>query len=161
MVDWLHNAQAWLALAAVLLLAEILTTTFFLACLALGALAAAGSIALGHAGQEALVAFSVASVLSMLALRPFMLKMLRPASEVRTNAAAIIGQEGRVTVAIRPDMDEGRVQVGGEDWWAVSSNGEPIAVDCRILVLAVDGSKLTVRPSDDPSPPLVPPGQGA
>ena len=160
MIDWLHNAQAWLALAAVLLLAEILTTTFFLACLALGALAAAGSIALGHAGQEALVAFSVASVLSMLALRPFMLKMLRPASEVRTNAAAIIGQEGRVTVAIRPDMDEGRVQVGGEDWWAVSSNGEPIAVDCRILVLAV-GSKLTVRPSDDTSPHFVSPGQGA
>lgn len=157
MIDWLHNAQAWLALAVVLLLAEILTTTFFLACLAVGALAAASSIALGHAGTEALIAFSVTSVLSMGALRPFLLKMLRPPGEVRTNTAAIIGKEGRVVVPIRPEVDEGRVQVGGEDWWAVSANGEPIDADVRIVVLAVDGSKLTVRPSEEPTATLVTP----
>ncbi|MEB3237379.1 MAG: NfeD family protein [Candidatus Sericytochromatia bacterium] len=157
MIDWLHNAQAWLALAVVLLLAEVLTTTFFLACLAIGALAAAGSIALGDAGTEALIAFSVASVLSMAALRPFLLRMLGPPGEVLTNVAAIIGKEGRVVVPIRPEVDEGRVQVGGEDWWAISANGEPIDADVRIVVLAVDGSKLTVCPSEEPTATLATP----
>ncbi|MEB3298342.1 MAG: NfeD family protein [Candidatus Sericytochromatia bacterium] len=149
MTDLLHNAQAWLAIAVLLLLAEVMTTTFFLACLAAGALAAAGAIALGHGGNEALAAFSIVSVLSLAALRPLLLRNLRPIQAVRTNVDAIVGQQGRVIVPIEPERDEGRVLVGGEDWWATSANGDDLAADTRVVVVAVNGSKLTVRVADE------------
>lgn len=145
------HPQAWLALATVLLLAEVLTTTFFLACLALGALAAAGLAAFGRPGLECLGAFSGAGILALFTLRPLLLRLLRPSRATPTNTAALVGQMGRVTVSFDPAKDEGRVQVAGEDWWACTNPAEALQEGQAVIVRLVEGSRLVVEATNHQS----------
>ncbi|MBU3758533.1 MAG: NfeD family protein [Candidatus Omnitrophica bacterium] len=138
--------QWWVIAGIVLLTAEIFTAGFLAACLGLACLIVGASAFLGLDFHWQIVFFCLANLGIFLFIRPFFLKCLAPDKpELRTNADALIGKIGLVTQAVDPKNLTGRVNVGGEDWRAVSSKDEAINVGEKIAVKKVDGTKLIVE----------------
>jgi membrane protein implicated in regulation of membrane protease activity len=111
-----HLWVVWLIAAAVLGVAELLTTTLALGLVAAGALAAALASALGASGAIQIVVFVAVSLVGITAIRPLGLKRLQRHPTLRTGAAALVGKTGYVLAEISPHG--GRIRIGGEEWSA-------------------------------------------
>jgi membrane protein implicated in regulation of membrane protease activity len=144
MEDWLF----WFVGAIALVVAEMFTPGFWLACLGIGAVAA-GVAALVPGVGAALqgVTFAVTSLLSMAGLRPVLLRhfQLGAGAGVRTGVDALLGKSGIVTERIEPGSGLGRVKVDGEDWRGASTDATVIEAGTRITVIQVDGTTLMVE----------------
>ena len=144
MEDWL----IWFLSALGLLVAEMFTPGFWLACLAIGALAAGLTAlvpGLGPAIQG--LTFAAGSLLSMAGLRPKLLRafQLTAGSGVRTGVDALIGKTAVVTERIEPLSGMGRVKVEGEDWRGVSADATVIEPGTLVTIIQVDGATLMVE----------------
>jgi membrane protein implicated in regulation of membrane protease activity len=143
-MDWL----IWFLAAIVLIVAEMFTPGFWLACLAVGCVAAGlvGLIPFAGLTLET-VAFAATSLASMIGLRPVMLRrfQLGPGAGVRTGVDALLGKRGVVLERLDPVSRQGRVKVEGEDWRGASVDDTPIEVGARITVIQVDGTTLVVE----------------
>lgn len=141
------NWQIWIVLAALLLVAEMLAPGFWLACVAIGCLAAGlgGLLPIGLVGQVAV--FAVATVGSLLGLRPMLVRRFlhARATELRTNVDALIGKTGYVSLRIEAGSRPGRVIVEGEDWRGVSVDDATLEPGTKVTVLQVDGTTLVVE----------------
>jgi len=144
MEDWL----IWFLAAIGLLVAEMFTAGFWLACLSAGALVA-GIVALvpglGAATQG--IAFAVSSLISMAGLRPRLMHyfQLGPGESVRTGVDALLGKTGIVTERIEPRSGKGRVKVDGEDWRGESADATVIEPGTPVTIIQVDGTTLMVE----------------
>ncbi len=135
----------WMALAAVLLIAEIFTAGFFLLWFSIGA-AGAGVLAMLDVGRPAqLTVFILLSGILFVFGRRF-------AERVTANQPPGIGADrfiGKVGVAIE-DIDnnsiKGRVRIGSDEWRAVSESGGIIKEKTIIEVIKIDGTKAVVKP---------------
>lgn len=143
MEDWL----IWFLAAIALLVSEMFTAGFWLACLAVGA-AVAGLVGLipglGFISQG--IAFTVASMASMVGLRPKLMQyfQLGPGSDLRTGVDALLGKTGIVTERIGPGHI-GRVKVEGEDWRGASSDATVLEPGTQVTIIQVDGTTLMVE----------------
>jgi membrane protein implicated in regulation of membrane protease activity len=143
MEDWL----LWFLAAIALLVAEMFTAGFWVACLAVGA-AVAGVVALvpglGIVSQG--IAFALSSILSMAGLRPRLMHyfQLGPGTDLRTGVDALLGKTGIVTERIGPG-GTGRVKVEGEDWRGASSDATVIEPGTPVTIIQVDGTTLMVE----------------
>ena len=108
------NWTTWLIAAAALLLVEMFTPGFLLACLAVGAVGAAAAAALGWSIELQLSLFSAFSVLSLWLLRP-MLRTWFVATGAKTNPDALIGAVGRVESDVKAGQ-RGYVKIDGDSW---------------------------------------------
>ena len=108
------NWTTWLIAAAALLLVEMFTPGFLLACLALGAVAAAAAAALGWSIELQLSLFSAFSVLSLWLLRP-MLRTWFAATGAKTNQDALMDAVGRVEADVKAGQ-RGYVKIDGDSW---------------------------------------------
>ena len=136
----------WTILALVIVIGEVFTSGFVLACFALGCLVAA-LLAFWHleiAWQ--LVAFSGASLAAFFGVRPLALKHLASPDLLKTNVDALVGRAGLVTVRLDPATGKGRVTVEGEDWWGVTDGARVVEAGERVVVVKVDGTRLVVEP---------------
>lgn len=139
--------KLWIILAVALFAMEIFVPGFFTACVGIAFLVTAVPAFFDWDIKGQIVVFSVANLILFFGLRPFFLKYLSPSkNETKTNVDALIGQTGFVSEAIDANNSQGRVKVGGDDWRALSSRGENIAVGQRVVVLKVDGTKIIVEP---------------
>jgi membrane protein implicated in regulation of membrane protease activity len=142
MEDWL----IWFLAAIALLVSEMFTAGFWLACLAVGA-TVAGLLGLvpgmGFAAQG--IAFAVSSLVSMVGLRPKLMQyfQLGPGTDLRTGVDALLGKTGIVTERIGPGT--GRVKVDGEDWRGASSDAEVLEPGTKVTIIQVDGTTLMVE----------------
>jgi membrane protein implicated in regulation of membrane protease activity len=141
--------QLWLIAAVGLLIAEMFTPGFWLACVAVGA-AAAGLVALippaGAVTQT--IVFAVSSLLSLVGLRPALVRRFLHAGgvpELRTGVDALLGKTGFVTERIAAANAPGRVKVEGEDWRGVSLDDSVLEPGTRVMVIQVDGTTLIVE----------------
>ena len=144
MEDWL----IWFLSAIVLVVAEMFTAGFWMACLAVGCVAAGVVGLIPFAGLTLqTVAFAATSLASMIGLRPVMLRhfQLGPGSDVRTGVDALLGKTGIVLERIDPASRQGRVKVEGEDWRGASVDDTPIEAGARVTVIQVDGNTLVVE----------------
>lgn len=143
MEDWL----IWFLAAIALLVAEMFTAGFWVACLAVGA-AVAGLVALvpglGIVTQG--IAFALSSLASMAGLRPRLMHyfQLGPGSDLRTGVDALLGKTGIVTERIVPG-GAGRVKVEGEDWRGASSDATVLEPGTPVTIIQVDGTTLVVE----------------
>src|SRR5690242_977161 len=103
----------WLIAAGVLSIGEAATAGVFLGPVAVAALCAAIVAGAGGGTAAQFAVFVVVSALSLLFLRPAVLRRLHRGPTLRTGAAALIG-EPAVALA-RVDCDGGRVKIGGEE----------------------------------------------
>jgi membrane protein implicated in regulation of membrane protease activity len=133
----------WLIAAVVLLGGEVATMGIFLGPLALAAATAAVVAGAGGGTAIQFVVFVVASALSLLFLRPAVLRRLHRGPVLRTGAAALVGEPA---VALdRVDCDGGRVKIGGEEWSARSyTQEEVIEPGTRVVVVEIKGATALV-----------------
>jgi membrane protein implicated in regulation of membrane protease activity len=139
MDDWVW----WMIAAGVLATGEIFTMGFFLGPIAVAALLSA-VVALAGAGLAAQwVVFIIASLGSLLVLRPVARRHLRTPPSIRTGTAALVG--GPATVLERVDRSGGQVKIGGEIWSARSyDDDDSFEPGARVEVMKIEGATALV-----------------
>jgi membrane protein implicated in regulation of membrane protease activity len=138
---------AWLiwALAAVLLaVGEIFTPgLFFLGPVALAAVAAGVTAAVGLGVAIQLLVFIGGSVASVLVLRPLARSHLHMPAALRTGTAALEGT--KAVVLQRVDVNGGRVRIGGEEWSARAyMEDQVLEPGTRVEVVKIEGATALV-----------------
>jgi len=137
----------WLIAAIVLVIVEICTVAFGSICFAIGAGFSALAAGLGANFTWQIVIFAVVSILTFIFLRPVFLRFLdKKSKDVKTNAEALVGRKGIVSERIDHEKHTGRVAIDGDDWKAVSENGEVIEKGTEVEIVKLDSIIVTVRP---------------
>jgi membrane protein implicated in regulation of membrane protease activity len=134
-------ALAWLVLAILAAILEVSTPHFGSIFVTAGAIAAAAAAYLGFGIPLQLMSFVVMMTTSVVFLRSRLLGSVGGPG-VPSRTAPLIGRQGVVTHDVDTVIGTGRVNVGGEDWAARSS--EPIPTGTRVRVTGADGIVLEV-----------------
>jgi len=132
----------WLALGVLLVIAEMVTPSFFLIWFGIGALVAAGAAYLGAGPTLQWVTFLAASGLLVLCSRKFARKVT-PGPSLRTNVDEYLGETGVVLQRIDPIANTGLVRVKKEEWHADAR--EVIEEGSLVEVVGSEGVHLKVR----------------
>jgi len=136
----------WVIISIVCLILELTSGDCFILCFAIGAAVSAIVAGCGANLTVQIIVFAVVSVLSLLLVRPTLLKKLhKPNRERLSNAEAVIGQQGRVSESIAAG-GYGRVAIDGDDWKALSADGSAIDKGTTVRVVKMDSIILTVEP---------------
>ncbi|MGH7496973.1 MAG: NfeD family protein [bacterium] len=145
MAYWL----AWLVAGVLLVVAEIFTPGFVLACFSFGCFAAAIIAALDFSITVQLIVFSATTFVVFLSIRPLVFKFrTRRDQEVRTNLERLVGLPA---IALEEINDwQGEAKLEGEVWTSRSENGQVFPAGSKVRVLRVEGNKLIVGPNGSP-----------
>jgi len=135
---------AWAVAAVLLAVGEIFTPgLFFLGPIALAALAATVTAAVGGPVWLQIVVFGVGSFAAVGVLRPIARAHLTMPRAIRTGSAALEG--ARAIVLQRVDDRGGRVKIGGEEWSARSyAPDEAFEVGTQVEVAQIQGATALV-----------------
>lgn len=150
MIDYFinHMWQAWLLLSLLFLILELTNGDFFIMCFAIGSVFAAVASVLTDSIIVQIIVFAVFTLLSLAFVRPVALRWFHKGEDHRlSNADALIGRIGRVIEPIEAD-GYGRVAIDGDDWKAVSADGQPIEKGAKVCVKALDSIIITVERQD-------------
>jgi membrane protein implicated in regulation of membrane protease activity len=143
MVAWI----IWLIVAAVLGVAELMTTTFALGIIAVGALVAAGVGALHAPLPFQLLAFVVASGAGLGFVLPIARRHIKQPPPLRTGSAALVGRTASVLEEVT--MHGGRVRIGGEVWSARPYDETLVIPAGHIVdVMQIEGATALVYPRE-------------
>jgi membrane protein implicated in regulation of membrane protease activity len=143
MVAWI----VWLVVAAVLGVAELMTTTFALGIIAIGALVAAGAGAMRLGIPFQLLAFVVASAAGLGFVLPIARRHIKQPPLLKTGPAALVGRSARVLEEVTEHG--GRVRIGGEIWSARSYDESLIIPVGRVVdVMQIEGATALVYPRE-------------
>jgi membrane protein implicated in regulation of membrane protease activity len=138
---------AWLIVAALLGVAEIMTATLAFGLLAVAAVVAAivGGAGLGLPFQ--LAAFAVAAGAGLGVVRPLAVRHIRQPPVLRTGTSALVGRSATVLEEVTPLA--GRVRIGGEVWSARSfEESQVIPAGSTVDVFAIEGATALVHPRE-------------
>jgi membrane protein implicated in regulation of membrane protease activity len=108
----------WIIVALAFGAGEIVTTSFFLAPFAVGALVAALVSALGAGAVGSWAVFLLVSLLTLWVVRPIARAHLRTPARLRTGTAALVGRQAVVLERIANREGVGCVRIDGEVWTA-------------------------------------------
>ncbi len=136
----------WWALAAVLLVCEMLLPGVVFLFIAVGA-AATGLVVLiaSDASLEfQLIVFAVVSVVSAVALRPYFKRLQNRTADATLNARgeALVGREFFLDQPIL--AGRGRIKLGDGSWIVT---GPDMVAGAKVRVAAVNGTELRVEPA--------------
>lgn len=135
----------WAIVAFVCLILELSSGDFYVTCFAIGAVCACLISLFGVPLWAQVLAFAVFAVLSILFIRPSLLKHLHGKEGNRpSNADALIGREGVVIEPIEGD-DSGYVRIDGDEWKAVAPLGESIRRGEKVRVVGRESIIVTVE----------------
>jgi membrane protein implicated in regulation of membrane protease activity len=137
----------WLVLAAVLGVAEIMTTTLAFGLIAAGAVVA-GVVGVAGAGLPfQLIAFAVASAAGLGVVRPIAVRHIKQPPLLRTGTSALVGRSAKVVEEVTDDG--GKVRIGGELWSARPyDESQVIPVGSTVDVFAIEGATALVHPRE-------------
>ena len=127
-----------------LLIGEMLTTTFFLLPFGLGAAVAMVAVLLGAPLWLQWVLFVIASVVGLVFLRPLFKRWTTRADKVKAGVDRLIGMTGVIIQGNAPS-GENRARIAREVWNVSTESGEHLPVDTQVRVLQVDGVHLIVE----------------
>ena len=137
----------WLVLAAVLGVAEIMTTTLAFGLIAVGAVAA-GVVGVAGGGLPfQLIAFGVASAAGLGVVRPIAVRHIKQPPPLRTGTSALVGRSAKVVEEVTDDG--GKVRIGGELWSARPYDESlVIPMGSTVDVFAIEGATALVHPRE-------------
>ncbi len=142
----------WFVAGLALLVLELASTTFFSIFLAVGAFAA-GVLAFVLPDTalwfQAVVAIAVAMV-GVVLVRPFVSKRLRRRGDAPLTPGVhggFVGQRALALDEIGEELHPGHVRLAGETWLAFSEDHQTIPSGAPVIVSAVRGTTLAVRPA--------------
>lgn len=148
---------AWLVLALLFVIIELLTLEFTFLMLAAGTLVGGlGVNLLGGAWWLQVLAAAAVSALLLFTIRPLLLRALHRSSVLHpTNVDAIYGLGGRLVAPFTGDVASVRLDNG--ELWSVtrSPESDSLAVGTRVTVTAVRGAMVEVAqetPNESDSP---------
>ena len=140
MEDWVW----WMVAAGILAVGEIATLSFFLGPIAIAAVLAALAALAGADLAIQLVVFIVASIATLVFIRPIAVRHLKTPPRIRTGTAALVG--AAAVVLERTDGNGGQVKIGGEVWSARAfDDDEVFEPGERVDVLKIDGATALVH----------------
>jgi membrane protein implicated in regulation of membrane protease activity len=146
----------WFVAALALLVLELASTTFFSIFLAVGAFAA-GLLAFFMPDSavwiQAVLAIAVA-MLGVVVGRPFLRQRLRRQGEPPLTPGVhggFVGQRALGLDEIGDELHPGHVRLAGETWLAFSADYLLIPSGAPVVVTAVRGTTLVVRPAGAPA----------
>jgi membrane protein implicated in regulation of membrane protease activity len=150
-MDWLseHAWAAWLAVAAVLAMAELVSLDLVLIMLAVGALGGAVTASLGAPFvMQALVAGG-ASVAMLALVRPSLAARLQGGPELPMGTRKLLGQRAVVTQRIT-GLTVGQIKLAGETWSAAPYD-EHITIEpgTTVEVFEIRGATAYVHPAPE------------
>jgi membrane protein implicated in regulation of membrane protease activity len=131
----------WAVLAALAFAGELLTVSFFLLFFSLGALVGLVMAFFGLGLVAQATGFVVASILSMVVLRPALMHRISfRGSELYERRNSITGRSGVVTTPIEPGAS-GTVRIGSGEFWTARAvyPEQRIESGTRVRVLDTDG----------------------
>ena len=139
MAPWL----LWLVLGTILGIAELLTLTFYLGLIAVGAVAAVVAAGVGAPAVLQGVVFAVVSGGLVVAVRPVARRHRTGTPQIRTGAVALVGSTAVVVQTVA--AGQGQVKIRGEIWSARPYDGrQAIPVGAVVDVLEIDGATALV-----------------
>jgi membrane protein implicated in regulation of membrane protease activity len=137
----------WVAIGIICIIIEIFTPGFLFMSFGIGAIITGMvSLVLKNVPLQILV-FAVITFLVFISSRKLSKKLISKSSE-ETNIYALKGKKGIVVKEI-PEDGRGYVKVGGEEWSAVSEDGEKIEKDEKVIIIKVEGNKLIVSQKEE------------
>jgi len=137
----------WLILAAVLGVAEVMTTTLAFGLIAAGAVVAAVASALGAGLPIQLIAFAVAAGAGVGVVRPIAVRHIKQPPPLRSGTSALVGRSAKVVEEVSDDS--GQVRIGGELWSARPyDESQVIPVGSTVDVFAIEGATALVHPRE-------------
>jgi len=137
----------WLIVAAALGVAELMTTTFALGIIAVAAIVAAGTSALGLELPFQLLAFVAASGAGLGFVLPIARRHIRQPPLLKTGPAALVGRPAQVLEEVTGQG--GRVRIGGEVWSARSYDEDLVIPPGRTVdVMQIEGATALVYPRE-------------
>ena len=137
----------WVIVAAVLGVAELMTTTFALGIIAVGALVAAGAGAMGLGIPFQMLEFVVASAAGLGFVLPVARRHIKQPPLLKTGPAALVGRSARVLEEVTEHG--GRVRIGGEVWSARAYDESLIIPVGRVVdVMQIEGATALVYPRE-------------
>ena len=134
----------WAIVAVLLAVGEIFTPgLFFLGPVALAAVIAGVTAAVGAGVAVQLIVFILGSIASVWVLRPIARRHLHMPAQLRTGTAALEG--AKAVVVQRVDVDGGRVRIGGEEWSARAYMDDQVyEPGTRVEVVKIEGATALV-----------------
>jgi len=135
-------ALVWLIVALIAAIIEVSIPHFGFGFVSIGAIAGAAMAYFGYGVTAQMAVFVAVLSLSLILLRSRLIGRLFSGRGVPSRTDTIIGRHGVVTHDIDTTLGGGRVNVGGEDWAARSS--EIIASGTKVRVTGADGIVLEV-----------------
>ncbi len=142
----------WFSAAVALLIVEIASTTFFAVFLSVGAVAG-GLLALVAPDSPFWVQGVVATVVAIagvVVVRPILARRLQgrgPGAISPGTHGGFVGQRALALDVIGDQLHPGHVRLAGETWMAYTEVETPIDPNAAVVVTAVRGTTLTVRPA--------------
>ena len=135
----------WVIAACAFGVGEMLTGGFFLAPFALGGVFAAITDVAGAGELASWVVFVLVSLLAVGVLRPIARSHMKTPPQIRTGAAALIGQQAIVLERIANDEGVGCVRIDGEVWTARAyDEDQVIEAGTRVHVMQIKGATALV-----------------
>lgn len=134
----------WIALAVIMIIAEITTVQLVSVWFVLGALCAAAATIFTDSIILQLVVFVTVSVAALLITRPLVKKLKAKIRPLPTNANRLVGEIGVMLGDVRAFTEVGQAKVKGEVW-SVKTDNPPLKEGDTVRVLAIDGAKLIVE----------------
>ena len=142
----------WIALAVVFVVLEVHTQAFYAVFVALGSGAAAAAILTGNLWLQILL-FAVVTLGGWALVRPTLRNRFErtvPISKFRGIAGSADGLVGQPAITLDTVGDEhhpGHALFAGDRWLAVTDRAEPLPAQVPVVVVAVRGTTLLVRPA--------------
>lgn len=133
----------WLAASVGLAAVEAATADFTFLMLAGGALAGAGSAAMGASFPVSAVIAVVVGLALVLFVRPALSQRFRPAHATDIGAAGLVGRSAQVLQEVTSD-ESGRVKLNGEIWSARSADERRYSAGETVQVVLIDGATAVV-----------------
>lgn len=136
----------WTVIMFICLILELSSGDFYVTCFAIGALVSIPVAAMEAPFWVQVVVWAICSVLSILLIRPHLVKAIRKGADDRkSNTDALAGQVGVVSQTIVAG-GYGRVKLDGDDWKAEApACKNDIAVGVRVRVLSHESIILQVE----------------
>lgn len=140
MPDW----SLWLIAAAILGLGEIATLSFFLGPVALAAALTAVVAVAGVPVEGQFLVFIVASIASLVFIRPVAKKHLRTPLSLRSGTDALAGEP--VVVIEQVTRDGGKVKLAGDVWSARTYDEDDVFEEGdRAEVVKIEGATALIH----------------
>lgn len=137
----------WIGFAVLMAVCEAFTSQLVSIWFVLGSVCAAITSIFTDSMPIQTAVFLVVTLVSLIVTRPLIKKWKKKRGVTVTNANRLIGKVGVVITDIEDAHKIGQVKVEGEVWSAKSERA-PIAKNSNVKVLAIEGVKLIVEPTE-------------